>query len=98
VYGPTQCMCNGFGGDVQWNCATCPAAAPDDNDDCQGMMGLSCEYADVQCNCGFGGWNCNATCPQAQPQPGDPCMGLGNQPCNYGGTICVCLQNEFFCN
>lgn len=57
-YADTQCACIG-GGNPNWNCSTCPAAAPADGDNCgQAEAGLHCLYGTTACSCFGGNWNC----------------------------------------
>jgi hypothetical protein len=63
VFGMTTCVCagGGGGGGMQtWNCGTCPATEPEDEDECDNTMNAFCSYADTNCTCGMGDeWNCN---------------------------------------
>ncbi len=72
---------------------------PQDGDNCMGMGGLQCPFANgVTCSCFQGSWHCPEPCPVDAPNPGDACNLAPMQQCNYANTTCVCLQGQFFCN
>jgi hypothetical protein len=61
---------NGGSGPV----AGCPAARPDDGDDCDVASGQTCEYGDESCLCAANNWLCY-----------EPPGGFGGGPGGFGG-------------
>lgn len=63
VFDTMSCVCGGMGGGgggmQTWNCGTCPATAPADEETCDSDVNGFCAYDTGNCTCGgMDEWNC----------------------------------------